>query len=121
MLTLMEGLPADVLGVEARGKITHRDYRDVLIPAAETKMARGPVKMIFLAGTQFDGFELEALWDDAAFGTRHWRDFKRVAVVTDSGWLRSAVAMFGPLIPSETRVFGTEDEAAAREWIAQAA
>ena len=32
MMKLIDGLPADVLGIEAAGKVTHSDYRDVLIP-----------------------------------------------------------------------------------------
>ena len=58
MLKLMEGLPPDILGVEATGKVTHEDYRNVLIPAAEAKMNHGPVKMLYVAGSEFSGYEL---------------------------------------------------------------
>ena len=37
MLKIIEGLPANVLGVTAEGKITGEDYSTVLIPAIETK------------------------------------------------------------------------------------
>ena len=67
MLKLIEGLP-DVLGIEAAGKVTHEDYRKVLIPAAETLMTKGPTGMLYLAGPDFSGYELEALRDDTAFG-----------------------------------------------------
>jgi hypothetical protein len=36
----MQDLPADVLGVEARGKVTHEDYQRVLIPTAEAMMLK---------------------------------------------------------------------------------
>ncbi|WP_422003464.1 STAS/SEC14 domain-containing protein [Reyranella sp.] len=96
MLTLIEGLPPDVLGVEASGTVTPQDYRDVLIPAAEAKLARGPVKMLHVAGPDFTGCALEAVWADTSFGLSHWRDFPRIAVVTESAWLRTAVTMFSP-------------------------
>jgi hypothetical protein len=32
---------------------------------------------------EFTGYELEGLWDDSAFGIKHWREFKRIAVVAD--------------------------------------
>ena len=35
MLKLLEGLPDNVLGVSAEGKITGKDYETVLIPAIE--------------------------------------------------------------------------------------
>lgn len=118
MLHIIEGLPPDVLGVEAVGKVTHEDYRSVLIPKAEALMAKGPIKMIYVVGKQFTGYELEALWDDAAFGMKHWRQFDRIAVVTDHSWMRSSVSLFVPLLPATVRLFGNSELAAAKEWIA---
>ncbi|WP_429819427.1 STAS/SEC14 domain-containing protein [Ensifer sp. B1-9] len=118
MLKLIKGLPPDVLGVEATGKVTHEDYHKVLIPAAEAKMVQGPIKMLYVAGTDFGGYELEALWDDATFGFKHWRQFTHVAVVTDSTWLRAAVTMFSPFFPSAVRLFKVSELAAAKDWIA---
>jgi hypothetical protein len=46
-------------------------------------MAKGPIKMLYVIGADFTGYELEALWDDSAFGVKHWHDFSRVAVVAD--------------------------------------
>jgi hypothetical protein len=117
MLKLIEDLPPDLLGVEAAGKVTHEDYREVLIPAAEAQIAQGPVRMLYVAGPGFTGYELEALWDDAAFGLKHWRQFKRVAVVTESAWLRAAITMFRPFFPSEIRLFKLAELAAAKNWI----
>ncbi|CAN5597926.1 STAS/SEC14 domain-containing protein [soil metagenome] len=119
MMTLIEGLPADVLGIAASGKVTHSDYRDVLIPSAEAMMAKGPIKMVYVIGADVTGFELEAMWDDGAFGARHWRDFSRVAVVTDHAWLRGTVSLFAPLFPSEVRLFTVADLPAANAWISR--
>jgi hypothetical protein len=33
MFHIIEGLPQGVLGFEASGRVTHDDYRDVLIPS----------------------------------------------------------------------------------------
>jgi hypothetical protein len=118
MLKLIEGLPPDVLGVEATGKVTHDDYRKVLIPAAEAMMAKGPVRMLYVAGPDFSAYELEALWDDAAFGLTHWRQFTRIAVVAENTWLRAAVAMFCPFFPSQIRLFNISELGAAKAWIA---
>ncbi|HEY5336652.1 MAG TPA: STAS/SEC14 domain-containing protein, partial [Rhizomicrobium sp.] len=65
-------------------------------------------------------YELEAMWDDGAFGIRHWREFKRVAVVTDQPWMRAGVSMFAPLIPAEVRLFALAELPAAKNWIADA-
>ena len=75
MFKIIEGLPQDVLAIEASGKVTHDDYRNTLIPKAEAMIAKGPIKMLYVIGKDFAGFELEALWDDGAFGLKHWHDF----------------------------------------------
>lgn len=121
MLKLIEDLPPMVLGVEASGKVTHEDYRKILIPSAEAMLAKGPIKMLYVIGEDFIGYELEALWDDGAFGVKHWHDFSRIAVVADNTWLRAAVTMFKPFFPHEVRLFRLSDLAAAEAWITGAA
>ena len=96
MLKFIEGLPQDVLGIAALGKVTHEDYRGTLVPRAEAMMAHGPIRLLYVIGEEFIGFELEALWDDGVFGMKHWHDFSEIAVVTDHAWLRAMVSMFKP-------------------------
>jgi hypothetical protein len=118
MFTLMGGLPPDVLGVEATGKVTHEDYKSIFMPRAEALMAEGPVKLLYLIGEGFEGFELEALWDDTTFGVKHWYEFSRVAVVADQTWIRAAVTAFKPFFPCDVQLFRPSDLAAAKSWIA---
>ena len=120
MFKLIENLPPDVTGIEATGMVTHEDYKTVVIPKVEAMIAKGPVKLLFVAGEGFEGYELEALWDDAAFGVKHWHDFSRVAVVADQAWLRASVTMFRPFFPCEVRLFKLGDLAEANSWIAGA-
>jgi hypothetical protein len=120
MLTLIEGLPPEVMGIEAVGKVTHEDYQNILIPKAEAMMAKGPIKMLYVIGAEFTGYELEALWDDSTFGAKHWRDFSHVAVIADQTWVRGLVSMFKPFFPCEVRLFRLADLAAAKAWIASA-
>jgi len=67
MFTFIEGLPSDVLAIEARGEVTHDDYRNTLIPKAEAMMSRGPIKMLYIIGKDFTGFQLEALSDEDVY------------------------------------------------------
>jgi hypothetical protein len=120
MFRFIEGLPPDVLAVEATGKVTHSDYRDTLIPKAEAMMAKGPVRMLYVIGKEFTGFELEALWDDSAFGFKHWYDFSRIAVVTDHTWMRAMIHMFKPFFHGEVRLFELSGLTAAKDWISAA-
>src|SRR5271165_3874905 len=118
MFKSIEGLPADVLAIEASGQITHQDYRDTLIPMAEGLMAKGPIKMLYVIGPDFTGFDLKALWDDSAFGFSHWHDFSRIALVTDHVWMGGVVTMFTPFFHGEVRLFRLAQLPAAKDWIA---
>jgi hypothetical protein len=118
MFQVIEGLPADVLGIEASGKVTHEDYRDFLIPRAEAMMKPGPIKMLYVLGGDFASYAPQALWDDADFGHKHWHDFKRVAVVADVLWIRAAIMLFMPIFPCPVKLFALSEIAAAKEWIA---
>jgi hypothetical protein len=117
MFKFIEGLPADVMAIEARGKITHEDYRDVLIPRTEAMMTNGPVRMLYVVGEDFTGFEPQAVWDDSVFGLRHLHGFSRIAVVTDHAWLSTMVSMFRPFFHGEVRVFRIAELSAAKGWI----
>jgi hypothetical protein len=117
MFKVIEGLPADVLAIEASGRITHEDYRDTLIPMAEALMAKGPIKMLYVIGSSFTGFDLEAMWDDGAFGLKHWHDFSQIALVTDHAWMSGAISMFKPFFHGEVRLFRLSQLSAAKDWI----
>ena len=117
MFKIIEGLPPDVMAIEASGKVRHEDYRNTLVPKAEAMMAKGPIRMLYVIGKDFTGFELEALWDDGVFGIRHWYDFSHIAVVTDPAWLSTMVKMFKPFFHGEVRVFRFAELPDAKEWI----
>ncbi len=117
MFKFIEGMPQDVLAIEATGQVTHEDYRNTLIPKAEAMMAKGPIKILYVVGKEFTGFDLEAMWDDGAFGLKHWHDFSHIAMVTDHAWMRAMVSMFTPFIRGEVRLFGLSQLPAAKDWI----
>ena len=119
MLRFIDGMPTSVLAIEATGKVTHADYQNTLIPKAEAMMANGPIRMLYVVGKEFTGFELEALWDDGKFGLAHWHDFDGIAVVADQASLRTAVSMFAPFFHGEVRVFWLSELDAAKAWIVE--
>jgi hypothetical protein len=118
MFKFIEDLPQNVLAIEAVGKVTDEDYREVLIPKAEAMMGSGPVKMLYVVGEEFTGFEAEALWDDAKFGFRHGHDFSHIAVVSDHPSIRAMVSMFKPFFHGELLGFGLAELSLAKQWIA---
>ncbi|BCG46587.1 hypothetical protein GEOBRER4_n1389 [Citrifermentans bremense] len=120
MLVRINELPDDMLEFEARGEVTGADYRSVLIPAVEELLARQiKIRFLYHLGQEFTGFEAKAIWEDAKVGLQHLAAWERVAVVTDVGWIATAVKGFGFFMPGQVRIFSNDDLKHARRWLSE--
>jgi hypothetical protein len=120
MIEILTGLPDDVLGFSANGKVTGQDYESVLIPAVEEKLEKHKkISLLYHLGADFSGFEAEAMWDDMKVGLHHITAWKKIAVVSDVGWVRSATKAMGFVMPAQVKVFTNEQLDEAREWIGE--
>ena len=50
-------------------------------------------------------------------GFKRWHQFTRIAVVTESKWLRAAIIMFTPFFPIQTQLFKLAKLGAAKAVI----
>jgi len=115
---LMDGFPNDVIAIEAEGVITAQDYVDMLGPlAAEKRKRHDKLKMLIVLDEDFQSFSGGAMWEDTKFGLHYLTKLSKLALVTDIGWMRNAVKVFGPLMPAKVRVFHRQDLESASEWI----
>jgi hypothetical protein len=117
-MQLIDDLPDHVVGVRAIGEVDDDDYEGVLEPAVEDRLKRhDKVRLLYVLGPEFTGYDADAMWEDTKLGVKTFTKYDRMAIVTDTTWLRRSVKAFGWLIPGEVRVFpyGQLDE--ARAWI----
>jgi hypothetical protein len=120
MVEKIPGLPDNVLGFTAKGTVTANDYESVIIPAVEALFSRqDKVRFLYHLGKDFTGFEAAAMWDDAKLGMKHLAGWEKVALVSDTEWIRAAVKIFGLAIPGQVRVFPNRELAAATRWISE--
>lgn len=117
MITVIESMPAGTLGFEATGKVEPEDYATVLVPAVHAAAARGPLRLLYVLGPDFDSYSAGALWADAELGVGHLTGWQRVAVATDHEWIEHAVRAFAWLMPGRIRVFGADEVDAAKAWL----
>jgi hypothetical protein len=65
---------------------------------------------------------VSALWEDAKLGfdlgIRHHDKWVRSALVTDLGWIVSAMRVFAWVVPGEARVYPVAELEQARAWVA---
>lgn len=120
MIELIAGLPDDVVGFEAIGEVTARDYTDVLGPAISGAIAaHGGIGVLYVLGDRFTGYSGPAMWEDALVGTEHFEHWRRIAVVTDTEWVAHTVHAFAWMMPSRIRVFAVAERPDAAEWVSE--
>ena len=120
MLHIMEGLPANVLGISAEGKVTGSDYENILIPAVEQKLKNTPkLSFLYHLGEKFDGFNFDAMVDDAKIGMKHLSAWEKIALVSDHELINTSAKVFGYMLPCEVKVFKNSELETAKKWIAE--
>ena len=121
MIQLIDGLPEGTLGLSFHGQVSGDDYDTVLVPALDRAIdLHDRVRTLLRFGSDFEGYSLEAAWDDTLVGLRHWRGFERMAIVSDVPWLRTAIRAVAGLLPCPVRLFDEAEEQDARLWLAEA-
>ena len=120
MVKQIPELPSGVVGFEARDTVTASDYETVIVPAVKEMFAhQSKGRFLYHLGPDFSGFEAGAMWDDAKLGLKHVSGWERVAVVSDVDWIRSAMKVFGVVIPGHVRVFHDRELDDAKRWVAE--
>jgi hypothetical protein len=119
VITLLDDMPAGVLGVEASGQLTAEDYRDTLAPAlaAATKDG-GKLRVVLVFAGEFAGMDAGAVWQDLGVGIHNWSSWQRIALVTDHGWMRDGLRMFAWATPGEVKAFSLAERDDAVAWAA---
>ncbi|MFL6177645.1 MAG: STAS/SEC14 domain-containing protein [Ornithinibacter sp.] len=121
MIRVVDGLPDGVLGFEASGTLTARDYSEVLAPALDAASAGGGRIRVLLEFTgDFHGMEGGAVWQDVKMGISDWKAWERIALVTDHAWMRDGLTMFAWAVPGEVRAFPAGGRTAALDWLQEA-
>ena len=120
MIEKIDTMPSGTIGFRASGKLTRRDYRDVLEPVLRGAAESGEIRMLFEI-TDFDGLEPAAWWDDVktglGLGLGHHSAWKKSAIVTDIEWLANAFRFFSWMTPGEVRVYGLDARGEALTWV----
>ena len=118
MIRLIDGLPDNVVGLEAVGDVSAGDYKDVLDPAVAAALASSDkIRLVYVLGAEFSGYTGGAMWEDAKIGMSHLSRFDKIALVTDHKGYTDAVKAFGWLMPGEVEAFAVDARDAAIAWV----
>lgn len=120
MIEILTGMPANVIGVHVTGKLTAEDYEQVLIPALEKQLEAGDGLRVVIRFGGDDDLRLTpgAIWDDFKLGLGQARNWKRLAIVSDSEALAKAMHLIGWMFPGEAKTFTEAELESAKSWAA---
>ena len=118
MLKIIEDLPENVLGVCAEGKITGKDYENILIPLLDKKLTEHKkIRMLYDLGNNFTGFDFSAMFDDAKMGMKHSAAWDKIALISDHEMINTIAKFFGYLFSCELKIFKNAEMGKAKKWI----
>lgn len=118
MFEIMPESDGKTVGVRASGKLTDHDYRDFLVPKLEALFERyESLDVLIYMDDDFEGWDLEAAWDDAVLGFTHRSDFGKLAVVGAPAWVNACIAICGPLMKGDIRIFSAGGLSEAWAWL----
>jgi len=104
------------LTLKAVGTLTHEDY-EVITPMIDAAIAtvKIPKVNVFIDGTELDGWELRAAWDDFKIGLAHGNVFHKIAIYGNKTWQEMGAKLSSWFISGEVKFFDKSDDALA--WL----
>lgn len=109
-----------LIEITITGTVTAEDYRNVLVPAIEKALAEQEHLLALVRIDKgFERYTLEAMAADTRLGLKHWNGFDRVAVVSDTKWVNTAVKAASIFMPCPVAVFALGQEDEARRWLVE--
>jgi hypothetical protein len=100
------------LSLKAVGKLTHDDYNKInpLIDSALDGV-KDPEVSVFIDGSELEGWEPRAAWDDFRLGLRHGNKFVKIAIYGNKQWQEYAAKMASWVVSGDVKFFDDLDEA----------
>jgi SpoIIAA-like len=117
MIERLTDFPDNVVAIVCDGRVTRRDYEDVLIPLIEATLNRHEkVRLYYQTGYDFMGIE-PGVSHEFNVGMDHLLRWDRIAIVTDIDWIRETIRALSFLLPGAVEIFPVDEARAARAWI----
>ena len=104
------------LTLRAVGKLKHEDY-EVINPMIDSALegVKDPKIRALIDGSEFEGWELRAAWDDFKMGLKHGSQFEKIAIFGDSKWQEMAAKVGSWFVSGEVKYFEECDD--ALDWL----
>ncbi len=120
MIEILKESSGNVVGFDLGGKLHNDDYKE-FIPAVEQVIEREGRVRILAHFHDFRGWDLHAMLDDLVFGSKHYGDIERIALVGGQKWEEWMATACRPFTRAEVRCFDAGEVGQAWVWLREAA
>jgi hypothetical protein len=118
MIEVMPESQGNVAGVKVSGKVTTKEYEDVVIARLDAMIKEhGKARFMWYLDDNFQGAEAGAMWDDTKFGFKHRNDFEKLALVGGPKWMEWLTKLAAKVFSGETKTFTREQFQEAWDWL----
>ena len=100
------------LSLKAVGKLTHEDYLTIT-PMIDSALEgfKNPKIKVLIDGTEMQGWELRAAWDDFKLGLKHNGEFEKIAIYGNRGWQEITAKVGAWFVSGEVKYFENYEQA----------
>lgn len=100
------------LSLKAVGKLTHEDY-NTITPFIDSALdgVKDPKVKVFIDGSELEGWELRAAWDDFRLGLKHGNEFDKIAIFGNKKWQEHASKIASWFVSGEVKYFNDSNNA----------
>lgn len=120
MIELLPSPGPDVVAFRAGGTLTSRDIERVWA-SMDAAIDEADAIGLYVEVVDLKGATIRAIVTDVTTGLKNLgklKHFKRIAVVTDAKWIRTAADVEDKLLPGiDIRAFETAEDEAALAWL----
>jgi len=104
------------VSLKALGKLSHQDY-EIITPMLESALSgvENPKVNLFIDGSEFDGWEMRAAWDDLKLGLKHNQEFRKIAIYGNKKWQERTAKIASWFISGEIKFFENSND--ALKWL----
>jgi hypothetical protein len=118
MIEIIKGLPDNVCGFIAIGKISGKDYDLVVYPEVK-RIAHQSKKINYLLiiETSLEKYTSGAWIKDALLGLKYFTRWNKIAIVSEHNSIKKFTNFFGNFIPGQAKGFLSSEVTSAKNWV----
>ena len=118
MITVLNDAPANVAAFRATGKVSKADYDNIVIPVIDKLVAsQGKINFMLVLETSLSNFSMGAIMEDIGVGLKHFTKWHKMAIVSESGAIKTFTDLFSFISPGEAKGFTLAQIGEAVSWV----